>query len=772
MRTLIQAIEQENNIIIKTRNDNNVSFENIPYLTHLFIRNEDMELISDKSYEWIKDIKADNIFDGYTALYLTNNKERGLLRWSLENDGIVVYEGDINAIKRYLISHQDIKINPKGLLWVMYDIETKDDGLFEFDMRGSAIASEPILTIAYKDYEGKRVFLRNDNLDDVFQGERELLIKHKAIMEQYDICSAWNGQKFDDTYIRQRCDVHNIQTTFLDFINKLDYMLVIRKNIVDLPSYALNDVSKELLGTGKLEDIEAGNGNIFRAWVNSFQGDNLLQEYNERDVDLMYQIEKKLNMIGLHMKESELGHCFIQDTLHNSDICDYLMLNICLTKGIISPSKPNTEESAERRKRKILGAEVFCDSPGVHDNVFVLDFKSWYPSTIAMCNICVTTLLSEKKDGCITIPRNYLERKGVPELADTKFFDGSKVGVISDVARWLITERDKVKYAKFEFIKTDPVKFREMQLYEKAIKTVANSLYGALAFVNFRWYNFDVASAVTQFAREIINRTRKYAEDVGYKVIQGDTDSIMFTGPDHKILQEKLKVKFDEWAEEMGIKNHIIVFEWEKTNHRMISVMKKNYAAIEELVDGDGKPTGQFKIKITGLECIKKDTNPLAKLIQKKLIEDILYDRLDTDELYNTVDEVRTALKTNTLNPDYLVMVKSLTKPISEYGKPMIDGKTGDIKLRKDGEIRYASIPAHVILAKNLISKGHEIFIGDNIKYIVKTTKPRIEAISVEEYNKGFEYDAPYYWDRIIKPVQKVLSVSNPDMILGTLGEF
>ncbi|MBW6469594.1 MAG: ribonuclease H-like domain-containing protein [Methanosarcinaceae archaeon] len=765
MRTIVSAKEEETFIWVKVRDDKGTHFESVPFYNYIFIHQSDVGLIPEKSYQWISNVSDSQVFPGYTGLFLNNNTDRGLLRWSLENAGITVYEGDVNAVKRYLTCNPGLDLESQGLKWVMYDIETKDDGLFESDDRGVIIAREPILCIAYKDCDGNVLYLKNNNLDDIYSGECDLLLLHKKVIEQYDICSAWNGKKFDDAYIRQRCELHNISVLFLDYINKMDYMEIIKKNVLGLPSYSLDNVCREILNMGKLGGITAGNGNIFRAWVESFSGDTLLQKYNEQDVELMFQLEQKLNMFGLHKKAAQIAHCLIQDTMNNSDVCDYMVLNKCRERGVISPSKPTIDESAERRKEKILGAEVFCDNPGVHDNVFVLDFKSFYPSTIAMCNICSTTLLSRREPGCVVIPANSLYRSGEMVESGEKYFSNNIQGVVSDVARGLILERDKVKYDKFQYIKSDPDRFREMQLYEKAIKTIANSLYGALAFVNFRWYNFDVASAVTQFAREIINRSRHFAEGMGYVVVQGDTDSIMFKGSDHKVLEDALKVQFDIWAQEMGIREHMIVFEWEKTFHRMISIMKKNYAAIEELVDGAGVPTGDFKVSITGLECIRKDTNPLASTMQRGMIEDILYDRFDYDVFLGGVRLIAEQIKTNTLDSGHLVMTKNFVKPIGEYGRAMIDSKTGAPKINKDGEVRYAPIPAHIVLVKRLIAQGHEFFVGDNIQYIVKSTKPRIEAISVAEYELGSDYDKAYYWGRIITPLNKVLKVTKWDEI-------
>lgn len=766
MKTLIKAKETEKGIIAKFRDDNDKTyFKTIPFLNWVYVKNSDVDLIPDSAYQYISEIVRDNPFNGYSAIYLNNNFDRRLLNFRLMQEGITVYENDINAVKRFLITNQTFNLNPSNLKYVFYDIETKDDGILKTDDKGYIIAERPILSIAYKDYNGKTLFLKNNDQEDILKGEAELLRSHKRIIEQYDICLAWNGYKFDDAYIKQRNIFHNISNEYLEFINLLDYMEIVNKNIRDLESYSLEYVSQKFLNEGKKDIGDKGRGVIYKSWLDSFEGDDKLQQYNEQDVNLMYKLEKKLNLLNIHKKEAEIGHCFIQDTLHNSDICDYIILNKFYQRGEISPSKPSRIERENRKKDRVLGAEVFCESPGIYDNVFVFDFKSFYPSTIAMCNICVTTLLHEHEDDCITIPANTMIKNGERIKVSEKYFSTKKQGIISEIAKWLIETRDKKKYEKFKYINSDPDKYKELQLFEKAIKNVANSLYGALAFNNFRYYNYEVASAITQFCREIINRSKQFAEQEGYKVIQGDTDSLMFIGDNHEILENKFKQKFDEWSKEMGIKNHLIKFEWEKTFHRMISVKKKNYAALSEIIDDKEKSTGKFEINITGLECVRRDTNPLGKELQFELIEDVLYNRFNKRKFLNKIDKIINELNNKTIDYKYLIMSNRLTKQLNEYGKDVIDSKTGDKKITKDGKVQVAAIPAYVKLAKRLMAEGKEIFIGDNITYIVKTSKPVIEAITVEEYLKTLEFDKNYYWQRIIKPVIKVLNVCYPDVV-------
>jgi len=792
MKTLIKVKEDTDFVWVKSRENGATTFDQVPFNNYIYVSDCTLEQIQNHN-KFLDDIVPMQDANGKTfyKLVLKDNTQRNFLKYNLDKTAIHHYEADIMAHKRYLIDNPNLQLNSEGLTWVMYDIETKDDGLFEKDMNGTVIAREPILSIAYKDNTGRQHFVKNMNKEDPITGEYELLKQHNLIAQEYDCILGWNSYRFDDSYVKQRNQFHGHSNLYWDFINQLDYMEMVKKNLGGLSSYSLNGASRHVLNDTKIDmQGSVGNGGIYRSWLASFDGDTILEEYNMQDVDLMYKMEEKLNFIKLHMVESKLAHCTIQETMHNSDICDYMILNEFKKRNLVSPSKPNPKEVESRKENSILGAYTFCYEPGVHEDVDVFDFKSFYPTSMAACNICLTTILYHDelttKTNYVTIPENELMRGKVMVKADTKYFDNKKNGIISHVAKWLIDERDKVKYAKFEFDQ-DSDKFKEMKLYENAIKTVANSIYGALSFVYFRYYNFDVASSVTQFCRGVIMKSIAHAQSLGFIVVQGDTDSIMFKkGPDCKYdtkdLEASFYTMFDEVAEEYNInhttfslknpatgenelKPHFIVFEHEKTFHKMISIKKKNYADLCELMDGDGNPTGQFKISITGLECKKKDTNPLAKKIQYNLVEAILRDTFEESQFMDYMNTLYDDLVANKFDPKNLIMRKSLNKNPEDYGKVMIDGETGEPKKSKDGTLRYSPVPAHVKLAKQLIAKGQDIYVGDAIQYIVKSTGP-IEPISVDDYISGEEFDREYYWERIVKPVLKVLFVANPELVV------
>ena len=827
-RTIVRAKETPTGVRIRTRVGDKIEFEDIPFQNYFYIKMSDYEIFQDTINEERRnflDIDPVQELDSVKIIFI-DNFSRYKLKSKFEILKIPIFEADIMAQKRWMVDTKP-ELNSKGLKWVMYDIETKDDLPFEKDMRGSIIAVEPILSISYIDEDGYEFFMKNSNLENPEEGEKEILRFHEKILGMYDIILGWNSTRFDDTYMKQRAEFHGISNYNWDYINQLDYMEVVKKNLFPIiPSYSLDAASSHVLGDNKIVVFDKGRGGILNLWKKSFEGDDTLEKYNKKDVQLMFDMEKKLNFIKLHMNQADIAGCFIQDTMHNSEAWDMILLREYKKSNLLSPTKPSKDE-IEKRKRNhhVAGAYTFCLNPGLHDDVDVFDFKSFYPTSATACNICSTTLLSSaavendfkhyvgkvieipedihtinlsgtKSPFLLDLKKNEESNDPMIEIVELqktevklkykkKYFTLEKRGIVANAMDMYIAERDKTKYlAKLE---KDPIKKQELKSIENSYKTLANSGYGAMAMPAFRYFNADVANAITQFCRYIIKKAITIAEAKGFQVVQGDTDSIMFKNITKEFTKDDLEYEFykefDKVADQQNIKSkkfklknpktgeleekdHFIVFEHEKTFNKMISIKKKNYADLMIERDGDGNPIGDPKVGITGLECIKKDTNPLAKELQLELITDVLHEKFDEKNLMKKIEEIKNNLSNNEMDTKYLVMSKSVTKNFDEYGLPMIDSTTGLPKTRKsDGAPMFAAIPAHVKLAKRLIEEGHDIYPGDNISYIVQS-QPPIVAISLEEYNKGSDFDREYYWDRIITPVMKVLFVTHPKLIM------
>ncbi|PSP96998.1 hypothetical protein BRC94_11055, partial [Halobacteriales archaeon QS_5_70_17] len=200
---------------------------------------------------------------------------------------------------------------------------------------------------------------------------------------------------------------------------------------------------------------------------------------------------------------------------------------------------------------------------------------------------------------------------------------------------------------------------------------VGQSLYGVLGWDRFRLYDKEMGAAVTATGREVINHTESAANDAGYEVAYGDTDSIMLNLDDISAanidggvevndalreahpgmdddgleslaaaveksfeLEERINESYDEFAlEELNAHHHRFEIEFEKLYRRFFQAgKKKRYAG--HIVWKEGKDVDD--IDITGFEYKRSDIAPITKEVQQRVLEMIV-----TSEGGNYREEVK-----------------------------------------------------------------------------------------------------------------------------------
>jgi DNA polymerase alpha subunit A len=91
------------------------------------------------------------------------------------------------------------------------------------------------------------------------------------------------------------------------------------------------------------------------------------------------------------------------------------------------------------------------------------------------------------------------------------------VGVLPKVIKNLVDRRREVKNILKK--ERDPVKQKQLDIRQKALKLTANSMYGCLGFSFSRFYARPIAALVTSMGREALQRTvdqvRATAMDIG-----------------------------------------------------------------------------------------------------------------------------------------------------------------------------------------------------------------------------------------------------------------
>lgn len=360
-------------------------------------------------------------------------------------------------------------------------------------------------------------------------------------------------------------------------------------------------------------------------------------------------------------------------------------------------------------------------------------------------------------------------------------YDNSEEGIQPKVLKKLILERDKTKYQMKQH-KDQPLVYKEKFDYQWALKILANSNYGVVALPAFRDYRYELGMSITTAARFQIKKGIVYGHDRGWKLAFTDTDSFNLKMPEG-VTEEEVNIEYyyfyDEYIKPFNTKteielwnpklkrkekkNHFILFEYEQTYDHLIVVGKKRYYYRK----GD-------EIGGKGGYQTRSDVLERGKRLQSMLIEDIFYDRYDSTVWKKFLKEEKKIIENYELEEKDLIKTKGLSKPVEDYGKPMIDGKTGEEKRKKDGNIMYSNVPENVKAAKKLIEEGENIIVGDKIPYIVFKDKP-IEPITVNEYRRKKKegirelYDTEYYLTNIMKPVLEILFIVAPEDVVGKL---
>ena len=280
----------------------------------------------------------------------------------------------------------------------------------------------------------------------------------------------------------------------------------------------------------------------------------------------------------------------------------------------------------------------------------------------------------------------------LPALPDRAKYPN--LGVLPRVLRSLVVERGKVKSA--EKLEKDPVKKASLDIRQKALKILANSMYGCLGFPSSRFYARPIAALVTAKGREIFLNTVDLAtKNHNLEVIYGDTDSIfVHTGltdigkameigrvlmRDVNKLYDCLEIAIDE------------VFSM------MLLLKKKRYAALK--VDGD-KPSTRV---VKGLDLVRRDWCVLSKKLGEAILDKILVQGGDREKIveniHSLLEECSADARANKYPLESYVITKGLNKAPQDY--PDAKGQP------------------HLQVALYMLKAGKTVAVGDHVPYVI-----------------------------------------------------
>ena len=273
-----------------------------------------------------------------------------------------------------------------------------------------------------------------------------------------------------------------------------------------------------------------------------------------------------------------------------------------------------------------------------------------------------------------------------------------------------------------------------------------NSFFGVLASPNCRFYNLEIANAITHFGQYLIKQTIERVEKAGYQVLYADTDSIFIktnskkTSEAEKIgnkLVQDINAYYSKHIKKEYQQESYLELEYEKCYIKCIMPkMRTTQAGAKKRYAGLIEKEGKEELEFVGLEFVRSDWTKAAKNFQEELLNKIFHNQ----EVDKFIKKFVKDLKNGKMDND-LVYQKSLRKGVDEYTK---------------------ITPSHVKAAKKL--KVRE---SDTIEYVITTDGP--EPIQ----NITHQIDYEHYIQKQIKPLaDQILCFYNlkfEDIIKGTL---
>ena len=538
----IEKKELENNVeinVFSINESSNIIIDKIFVNYTFYISKKEFELLninSDKILILNKEFLNKNN-EIILKIEVLNKELYDYLISQIKEAKFTLYEQDLSYDSKYLIDNDISLLNSNkvkiNFRYVSIDIESIGEDLEN---------QEIILISSYSISNLAKVYINIEKLDEkqikkikielkkqkefkiiICSNEKEMLEKFKndIISLKPQAIIGWNVIDFDFKVIKDRMKIHSIEFKFSEYegecklkLNKdffkdssmdcsgllvFDIIQILKTNYITFEDYKLNTVAKEILKDEKInlyDEEDAENEEMFEDKIAQikylYKNDTIkLIEYNFKDSFLVSQIVERLNLINLMITRSQITNTPLQKVKSPIATLDIMYLKELHKKNLVASSNFNFNQSMP-----IEGAFVISPERGFYEDIFVMDFKSLYPSIIMTFNI---DPFSYDKNGEIIAPNG------------AKF--NRTPAILPQLIQKLYLERDIAKKEK------DKIK-------SYALKITMNSFYGAVASPKSRFHNRDVGGAITAFGREIIQMTKKFIEDMGHKVIYGDTDSI------------------------------------------------------------------------------------------------------------------------------------------------------------------------------------------------------------------------------------------------------
>jgi DNA polymerase elongation subunit (family B) len=732
--------------------------------------------------------------------------------WNKE-DNLKLYESDVNEMTRFLIDeYGDSDEVSTGHTILTFDIEVEmNSGLPDTEKAENTITSVAFHDSVTNDYT---VYVLNegDEIDKTIKGAKVRSFKNEeamlsAFLNSWEeisptIITGWNIDFFDVTYLYNRLKrlfgtsvanrlspikkVHwnkYRKRYIIAGVSALDYIALFKNfTYTEYPNYRLDTIAQMELGRGKIE-YEGNLDQLFRDDIEKFI------EYNLVDVELVVEMDKKLQFIELARAICHAGHVFYEDFLFSSKWLEGAILTFLRRSGRIAPNKPARKQKnadGSDGEGKFTGAYVKEPNPGLYKWVYDLDLTSLYPSIIMSINISPETKMGKVKGytaeshmkgtmGSYSIvdnnggeskplPKeqfdNFIKKMELSVASNGVLYRQDKIGVIPEILNVWFDKRVEYKDLMKKYGKEGNDELYKFYSQRQLVqKIMLNSLYGVLGLPSFRFYDVDNAEAVTLTGQTVIKTTEMIAnqyyiknigKDADYNVYT-DTDSVFYqAGPLVKARNPNINMESDEemipaiLSVAKEVQDHINMV-YDTMAKKMFNIDSHRFDIKQETIAKGGfwvskKRYAQWIINDNTVNCDKLDVKGLDvkrssfPTYFKEVMSTVLMDILK-DEPKDDIDDKILKYKDGMTDQYFIDIAKnSAVKDMSKY----------TFKNQALGEFMKGT-PAHVkaALTYNQLLKYYDapykyepMKDGDKIKWVYLKSNPLgLDSVGLTGYN-------------------------------------
>tara|TARA_Y100000004_G_scaffold152114_1_gene175120 strand:- start:14668 stop:17241 length:2574 start_codon:yes stop_codon:yes gene_type:complete len=557
-------------------------------------------------------------------------------------------------------------------------------------------------------------------------------------------------------------------------ISVLDYYELYQTfTYVNQESYRLDHIAWVELGQKKLSYEEFDSMAEF--YKNDFQK---FMEYNSLDVELVIRLEEKMKLLELACALAYSAKVNFMDVFSQVKTWDQIIYHYLAEQNIVIPPK-----KAGSKDSQYAGAYVKDPITGMHDWVVSLDLNSLYPHLIMQYNISPETQIeiSDKDrfgigvDNILkTSPEKYhkpcheqlqmLKSMGYSVAANGTCYTRKHQGFLPSLMEKMYKERKMYKKKMIEcqkerqsILKSGGLGADVKKLLSEKDKEIAkynnfqmvrkiqlNSAYGAIGNQYFRYYDTNLAEAITLSGqlsiRWIADKLNAFlnktvgTEDYDF-IVASDTDSVYIRlgtlvdkvcpNKDTKevvdfldksceeVILPFIKKKYDELARLTNAYENKMVMDRECIADKGIWTAKKRYML--NVHDSEGVRYDEPKLKIMGIETTRSSTPHIVRERLKSAIKLIM--STDEETIIEFIDETRDEFMQ--AQPEDIAFPRGVSGLDRYIDSNSIYRKSTPIA------VKGALIYNHYLRTHGITGKYAKINEGDKIKFLyLKTPNP------------------------------------------------